>query len=50
MFFSEVFNVKSTIIAEYGAVDISLVCDTPLFIDPMLIFNSHKKEYSMVEM
>ena len=48
MFFSEVFNVKSTIIAEYGAVDISLVCDTPLFIDPMLIFNSNKKEYKQL--
>ena len=29
----------------YGAVDISFVCDIPLFIDPMLIFNSEKEEY-----
>ena len=48
MFFSEVFDVNSTIIAEYGAVDISMVCDTPLFIDPMLIFNSKKKKYKQL--
>lgn len=29
----------------YGAVDISLVCDVPLFIDPMLIFNSENENY-----
>ena len=45
MFFSEHFNIDSTLLKEYGAVDISLVCDIPLFIDPMLIFNSNKPEY-----
>lgn len=45
MFFSEQFGVNSEVIKEYGAVDISLVCDIPLFIDPMLIFNSDKPEY-----
>jgi len=45
MFFSEKFNVSSKTIEEYGAVDISLVCDMPLFVDPMLIFNSDKEEY-----
>ncbi len=45
MFFSERFEVDSKIIEEYGAVDISLVCDMPLFVDPMLIFNSEKSEY-----
>ncbi|MPW27065.1 hypothetical protein GC105_14880 [Alkalibaculum sp. M08DMB] len=42
MFFSERFKVDSDLIKAYGAVDISLVCDIPLFIDPMLIFNSDK--------
>ena len=42
MFFSEKFQVSSDLIKDYGAVDISLVCDIPLFIDPMLIFNSEK--------
>ena len=45
MFFSEKFNVSSKLIEIYGAVDISLVCDVPLFVDPMLIFNSNKPEY-----
>ena len=45
MFFSEKFQVSSDLIKDYGAVDISLVCDIPLFIDPMLIFNSKKKVY-----
>lgn len=45
MFFSEKFQVSSELIKEYGAVDISLVCDVPLFIDPMLIFNSEKEIY-----
>ena len=38
MFFSEKFNVGSELIETYGAVDISLICDVPLFVDPMLIF------------
>ena len=45
MYFSEYFKVSADIIEEYGAVDISLVCDIPLFIDPMLIFNNDKEEY-----
>jgi hypothetical protein len=45
MFFSEKFRVDTELIKAYGAVDISLVCDIPLFIDPMLIFNSDKPEY-----
>lgn len=45
MLFSEKFKVEKNKIEEYGAIDISLVCDIPLFIDPMLIFNSEKEEY-----
>ena len=45
MLFSEKFGIIKNRIKEYGAVDISLVCDIPLFIDPMLIFNSEKVEY-----
>ena len=43
--FSTYFGVNEDIIREYGAVNISLLIDTPLFIDPMLIFNSEKPEY-----
>lgn len=45
MFFSEKFQVDSDLIKSYGAIDISLVCDFPLFVDPMLIFNSEKEVY-----
>lgn len=45
MFFTEKFEVSSDVLQEYGAVDISLVCDVPLFVDPMLIFNSEKEVY-----
>ena len=45
MQFSDVFEIDKDIISDYGAIDISLVCDIPLFVDPMLIFNSKKPEY-----
>lgn len=43
--FSEYFKVDAKSIDEYGAIDISLVADIPMFIDPILIFNSNKIEY-----
>ena len=45
MYFSEYFKVNKQKVREYGAIDINLVCDLPLFIDPMLIFNREKPEY-----
>jgi hypothetical protein len=48
MFFSERFQVDAELVKDYGAVDVSLVCDIPLFIDPMLIFNSDKPEYQIL--
>ena len=42
MYFSDYFKVNRNKIKEYGAIDINLACDLPLFIDPMLIFNSEK--------
>lgn len=43
VFFSEYYGIDSSVVEHYGAVDISFVCDIPLFIDPMLIFNSEKR-------
>ncbi len=43
MYFSEAFGIDRELLNEYGAIDISLICDTPLFIDPMLIFIVKKK-------
>ena len=45
IFFSDIFNVDESIIEEYGALNISLVNDLPLFIDPFLLYASEKQEY-----
>lgn len=45
VYFSDYFNIDREIIDDYGAVDISLINDLPLFIDPFLLFNSKKQEY-----
>lgn len=39
------FGVDPAVIEAYGAVDVSLVNDLPLFVDPFLLFNSQKAEY-----
>lgn len=44
MIFSKIFNVEKDIVKQYGAVDISLLSDTPLFIDPMLIMYNDDEE------
>lgn len=45
MYFSDFFNVDPAIIDEYGAFDISLIYDLPLFVDPFLLFNSADPKY-----
>src|SRR4051794_34235394 len=45
LYFSQYFGVDPDILEEYGALDISLVSDLPLFVDPFLLFNSEKPEY-----
>lgn len=44
-YFSDYFSVLPQIIEDYGAFNISLLNDLPLFIDPFLLFNSTKSEY-----
>lgn len=44
-YFSDFFGVKPEVLGAYGAVNISLITDIPLFIDPFLLFNSTKPEY-----
>ena len=43
--FSDVFNITSETLAHYGAFNVSLISDMPLFIDPFLLFASKKEEY-----
>lgn len=45
LFFSDYFGVEPEVLARYGAFDISVVADLPLFIDPFLIFHSERPEY-----
>ena len=45
VYFSDVFEVDPDVIEGYGAFNISLINDLPLFIDPFLLFNSNEPEY-----
>lgn len=45
IYFSDFFNLDAQIVEEYGAFNISLINDLPLFIDPFLLFGSKKPEY-----
>lgn len=48
IYFSDFFNVDEDIIESYGAVNISLINDMPLFVDPFLLFNSEKEAYQNI--
>jgi len=45
VYFSDVFDINPDDIEGYGAFNISLINDLPLFIDPFLLFNSTNPEY-----
>lgn len=45
IFFSEFFDVSPELVDDYGAFNISLINDLPLFIDPFLLFNSENSNY-----
>jgi hypothetical protein len=45
LFFSDHFGVDPRVLEDYGAFNISLESDMPLFIDPLLLFHSDKSEY-----
>lgn len=44
-FFTDRFAIDRDVLQTYGALDVSLVTDLPLFIDPFLLFHSKKAEY-----
>jgi len=48
LYFSNYFCVSEEALQNYGAFNISLVTDLPLFIDPFLLFNSSNEEYQML--
>lgn len=48
LYFSDFFEIDEDIVESYGAVNISLINDMPLFIDPFLLFNSDSKQYQKI--
>lgn len=45
LLFSDYFELDSKTVDEYGALNICIKADLPLFIDPFLLFSSEKAEY-----
>ena len=45
IYFSDVFGVTREVVGGYGAFNIALVNDLPLFIDPFLLFDSSNAKY-----
>lgn len=45
IYFSDFFGVEPPTLEEYGAFNISLINDLPLFVDPFLLFDSVDEEY-----
>lgn len=45
LYFTDFFEVSPVELTKYGAFNVSLLSDLPLFIDPFLLFNSRKHEY-----
>lgn len=43
--FTDIYGVSPEALESYGAFNISLINDMPLFIDPFLLFSSEKQEY-----
>lgn len=45
IYLSQYLQIDPAVLAEYGAFDVSVASDLPLFIDPFLLFHSDKREY-----
>jgi hypothetical protein len=48
IYFSDFFDVCPALVEDYGAFDVSLINDLPLFIDPFLLFNSPDPAYQQL--
>lgn len=46
IYFTDFFGVDPHVLEDYGAFNVSLINDLPLFIDPFLLFDSDKPEYN----
>jgi hypothetical protein len=45
LYFSDFFRVEPDVLEDYGAFNVSLIRDLPLFIDPFLLFESRKEHH-----
>lgn len=45
IYFSDVFQVDPAVLEEYGAFNVTLVNDLPLFVDPFLLYDSKNPRY-----
>ncbi|APV43735.1 hypothetical protein Dform_00376 [Dehalogenimonas formicexedens] len=45
IYFTDIYHASEKSFKDYGAFNISLIADLPLFIDPFLLFQSNKAEY-----
>lgn len=45
IYFSDVFEVDEAVVDDYGAFNIALINDLPLFVDPFLLFDSEGDKY-----
>ena len=45
IYFSDYFGLSPKVVEDYGAFNVSLINDLPLFIDPFLLFNSAREDY-----
>jgi hypothetical protein len=48
LLFSEYFEIDNSSLEKYGALNICLSSDLPMFIDPFLLFASKKSEYKIL--
>lgn len=48
IYFSDVFGVSPEVVDNYGAFNIALINDLPLFIDPFLLFDSEDAKYTVL--
>lgn len=48
IFFTDFFEVSPEVLRTYGALNISLTNDLPLFVDPFLLFNSEREDYRLL--
>ena len=48
IYFSEVFGVGEKALRDYGAFDVCLLGDLPVFIDPFQLYASEKSEYNQL--